>query len=305
MPYWLTIGLIGQLITAPNLSVMKVVLGSIDPTTFNTLRAGIGALVAVPFIVWYWKRLNRANVVYAIGAGLCTAIAVTLTTYAIQNSQASYVSVMSLLSPIVLVLLSSYFFKEKIRFRVAAGVTLGALGALAAVAIPLILGGKTTLAWYPLATSLIIMASVFLPLATILLRKANEAGLPLTSTQGISATVVMAASFCASFALHGEPIDVAAIPAGDWVGIVYSAIFVIFIARVLNTASFERIGSAATSGLNYLGSFMALIIPIVFLHERLSWATIAGGILILFGVYLTEQRQNRKHARFHFLHHHI
>jgi len=302
--YWLAVGLIAQLMTAPNASIMKVVLESIDPTTFNTLRAALGALIAVPFVIWYWRRINRQNFVYAIGAGLCTAVAVTLTTYAIQSSQASYVVVMSLLSPIVLVLLSSYFFHEKVRLRAAAGVTLAALGAFVAIALPLVLGGHTTFTVYPLATSLILLASIFLPLATIMLRKANEAGLPLTSTQGIASGVVMVASFLASFALHGAPVDVSAVPPQVWFGIIYSAVFVIFIARVFSTASFERIGSAATSGLTYLGTIVALMIPIIFLHERLSTATIIGGVLILLGVFLTEHHRSKHGHHWHFMWHH-
>lgn len=294
--YWFSIGLIAQFVTAPNASIMKVILESMDPTTFNTLRSALGLAVALPFVIWYWRKFNRQNFVYALGAGLCTAIAVTLTTYAIQDSQASYVVVMSLIGPIILVIMSRYFFNEKVHLRAAAGVTLAALGALVAVALPLIAGGRTSLEWYPLATSLILLASIFLPLATIFLRKANEAGLPLTSSQGVSAAIVFGSSFAASFALHGGPVDVSAVPPMAWFGIAYSALFVIFIARVMTTASFERIGSAATSGLNYLGIVVALIIPIVFLHETLSTATIIGGVLILLGVYLTE-RHHAKHPR--------
>lgn len=283
---------------------MKVVLNSIDPTTFNTLRSAICVLIALPFVVWYWRRLNRQNAVFAIGAGLCTSVAVTLTTYAIQDSQASYVSILGLMSPIMLVVFSSYFFHEKVHLRTAAGVTLAALGALVAVSIPLIIGGRTSFTLYPLATALIVLACFFLPLATILLRKANESGLPLTSTQGISAAVVMVASFVASFALHGAPINLTAVPANAWLGIGYSAVFVIFIARVFTTASFERLGAAATSGLNYLGMIVALIIPVIFLHERLSTAMVVGGVMILLGVYLSEKHHSFHPRYWHFLRHH-
>ena len=281
-------------------------MGSVDPTTLNTLRSAVCMIVALPFVIFYWRRLNRQNFVYAIGAGVCTAVAVTLTTYALQSSQASYVVVMSLIGPIVLVLFSSYFFHEKVKIQAAAGVTLAALGALVAVALPLIIGGQTSLVVYPLATSLIVLASIFLPLATIFLRKANEAGLPLTSTQGISATVVMAASFLATFAIHGTIVNPATVSLQSWIGIGYSALFVIFFARVISTASFERIGSALTGGITYLGIIVALIIPVVFLHERLSAATILGGVLILLGVYVTERHHQTTYSHLrHTVHHHV
>ena len=303
LSYWLTIGLISQLITSPNVSIMKVILASLDPTTFNFLRAGVCVIVATPFVVWHWRKLRRTNVVYAIGAGICTAISMTVFTYAIQQSQASYVVIMSMLAPVMLVVLSRFFFQERIRLRAAAGVTLAALGALAAVALPLIIGGKTIFAWYPLATALSLLGCIFLPLATIFLRKSNEAGLPLTSTQGISATVVMIISFTATYAINGTPVNFATIPVQAWLGIVYCAVIVVFIARVLNTASFERIGAAATSSLNYLGIVVALVIPITFLHETVSSATLIGGGIILIGVYLTEQHRKRHLRHQHLLRH--
>jgi len=302
--YWFVVGLIALLVAAPSTTVMRVVLGYIDPTTYNTLRAGICFLVAVPFIFWHWRKLNRQNFVYALGAGICTSIAFTVTTYAIKDSQASYVVIMSLLSPIILVLYSGYFFHEKVKFQAAAGVTLAALGTFVAVVLPLVIGGKTRFDFYPMATVLMIVNSLFFPLAVIFLRKANESKLPLTSTQGISAAVVMIVSFAISFAIHGQPINLTAIPSTIWLAIAYSAIVVIFIVRILSTASYEHIGSVATSGLNYLSTIVSLLTPILFLNEKLSNAMIFGGVLILVGVYFTERHKSSTHHYWHLLHHH-
>lgn len=302
--YWFSIGLVGQLLAAPNATVMKAALASIDPTTFNTIRSAICVIIAVPFMIWYWRKINRKNAVYALAAGLCTSVSVTLTTYALQNSQATYVVILSLLSPITLILFSTYFFHEKVRMRAAAGVTLATLGAFVAVALPLVVGGHASFNWYPLATSLILLATIFLPLATIMLRKANEAGLPLTSTQGFSSTIVMVVSFIASFALHGAPVNPMTVQPEVWFGILYNAILVIFIARIMTTSSFERIGAVTTSGFNYLGMIVSLIIPIIFLHETLSIAMVIGGALILLGVYLTEQHHARHPHYLHILRHH-
>lgn len=298
LTYWFTIGLIAQLIVAPNATVIKVIVDGMDPLMFNVLRSGMLVLLTFPFILFALKKFSRHNFVYTIAGGLCMAIATITLIYAIKYSQASYVVVLALASPIILVLLTRWFMRERINFRAAAGVTLAALGAFLAVSLPLVLHGNTSLEFYPLATGLIAIHCVFFPLGMIYFRKANEAGLPLPAVQSSASIVILLISLIGLYAF-GQPSSLGDISAMSWLGIAYSSIIVVFLARMMIVASYERIGSGQTASLTYVESIVAVIIPVLVLGEQLSLAVVAGGILILLGVYLTEKHQSRRHFHLH------
>ena len=81
--------------------------------------------------------------------------------------------------------------------------------------------------------------------------------------------------------------------------ILYSGIVVALISRVLNIASYERIGSAVSSSLMYLETVIAILIPIIILKETISLAMIIGVALILTGVAITEHHKSTHHKHLH------
>lgn len=299
--FWFSIGLIAQLAIAPNATVIRVLIGDIDPILFNVIRTALIATVSLPFVIVALRRFNRKNLFYVVIAGLLMAVNMISYVYALQYSQASYVGILSLASPIVLVILTHLFMKEKINFRAAAGVTVAAAGALMAVSLPLVMKSDAPLQFYPLATILIAITCICFPLVIILYRKANEHGLSLTSSQGLSSIVTFITITAVATVVH-TPIDLSTITPGGWTGIIYSAIGVIFVGNLLVIASYRRIGSGATAALTYLGSIVSITIPVVVLGEQLSAIVMLGGALILVGVYLTEHHRSRHH--YHSMRHH-
>jgi len=299
--FWFTAALITQLAIAPNSTVMRIIVQEMDPLMFNSLRSALIVAVTFPFILFALRKFNRFNFMYTVGAGICMAIATLCAVFALQQSQASYVVILSLGSPIVLVFLTHWLLKEKVNLRAAAGVTLAAMGGLVAVTLPLAFHGSASLEFYPLATALIAVNCIFFPLGMIFFRKANEMGLPLPAVQSLASVVILIVSLAGLFAV-GTPTALTDISLATWVGIVYSGIGVVFLCRMIIVASYERIGSGPIAALTYLEGLVAVLIPVAVLSERLSLWVVAGGVLILLGLYLTEKHQSRKH--YHLLRHH-
>lgn len=297
--YWLAIGLIAQLLVAPAATVMKIVVDQVDPLLFNSLRGAIVVAIALPFMLIGLQKFTRVNLVYALAAGICMAIATITIVYALQFSQASYVVILSLLQPIILVILSARMLREKVSFQAAAGITIAAFGAFLAVSLPFVISGELTHEFYPLATALTLINCLFFPLGLVFYRKSHEAGLPMVSIQGVMSATVFGVSGVGLYATGGSLLAAFTIPAEVWLGIIYSSVVVIFIARMMAMASMERIGASAYSGLVYLENIIAIIIPIIILGEQLSWAIIAGGIFILIGLFLTEKHRTRSHPIHH------
>jgi drug/metabolite transporter (DMT)-like permease len=297
--YWFTIGLISCLLIAPNATVIRVLVGHIEPLEFTFLRSALIVVVSIPIILLSIHKFNRRNLIYTLGAGLCMTIATICLTYAVKYSDASYAVIMSLLSPILLIVLSNRMMGDKISFRAAAGVALAAAGALVVVITPLFINGDTNPHFYPLATTLLLINNLFFTLGIIFSRKSNESGMPLSANAGLMSFVILAISFLAMYTTEGLPSNVFHFSLSTWLGIFYSGIIVVFLARIMNIASYEHIGAATISGLSYLGTIVGIIIPVVILSEKPSSTVAIGGVLIFVGLFLTEKHRLKHHRYIH------
>lgn len=293
---WILVGIIAVLLAAPNGTFIKILSDHLHPLVLNSVRYGIVALVMLPYIIAIRKRITKKNIKYAILTGICLAIAAFSYVTAIQMSQASYVSIIGLLLPIMFVIYSVFITKEKVHRRSVAGITLAALGAFTIVALPILITQGDSFVFEPVATLFALADCIFFPLAIIFSRKANEQGIPIMATFGIASLIVSIASTIAVLLFVGAAAYVPVISNEIYLPIFYTAIIVTLVSYSLNVASYERIGSIASSGLTYIESLFAILIPVVFLHEHLSSALVFGAILMLAGVYLAETQH---HVRLH------
>jgi drug/metabolite transporter (DMT)-like permease len=291
---WFLIALVAALLSAPNGTFIKIASDSLDSLTLNALRFGLIALITIPYIMYMYQRFNKKNFRYSIYMGICMTIAALSYSAAISLSQASYVSIIALSMPIVFIVYSILMTGEKVRARSFFGIALAVTGAFLVVAIPIIMSGGIASEFHPLATVFAVIDSLAFPLAIIFSRKANEHGLPIMASFGVSAIVVTIICLIGALVFVG-PVGFAAAGSPDVaVAIVYSAIVVALVARMLNVASYERIGSVAVSGLSYVESLLAILIPIIALRESISIELILGGALILVGVYFVETVHHKR-----------
>lgn len=301
--FWFAVGLSSYLLIAPNATIIRVLVGHIEPLEFTFLRSAIVVAISLPFVVFAIRKFNRLNLMYSLSSGLCMMIAILSMTYAIKYSTAVYTLIVGLLSPIVLIVLSRRLMKDKMGLRAISGVAMAGVGALIIVLAPLLATGNMNSHFYPIATVLMLVNIIFFTLGILLSRKSNEAGMPLTANSGLMSLVILVLSFTGMYSLHGLPLDIIYFSIPTWIGILYSSIMVVFIARIMNIASYEHVGAATTGGLNYLGIIVAILIPIVLLGEKLPITIVLGGIVILVGIYLTENhRVKLKNHRYIHIH---
>jgi len=297
---WFWFALLGNVLVAPNSMLMRSVVQEVDPFLANAIRFTAALLITIPAIQVGFKRLQPKGLRKATFAAFSMTLAMTLFVKSLEYSPASYASVILLLSPIFLILISVRLTGEKISQRAVAGITLAALGASLIVLIPLALhSGRAVVDFYPLATLMLLGNCVLYPLSVVQYKQANEDyGVPMMALVGYTAMIAIVFNLALWFLTGAEvPESVSKV---NWAAIIYSGIMVNAIGKILNVKSFEHIGSAVAAALSYMGSFMAILLPIVFLNEQLSFSTAIGGILILFGVYLTEH-----HKLLPFKHHHL
>jgi drug/metabolite transporter (DMT)-like permease len=232
---------------------------------------------------------------------------------AVEQSSASYASIISLLSPIILVILSAKMINDRITRRATAGISLAAIGGVLVIALPTILQGSATSDFYPMATVLMLVHCVLGPLAIINQRRANEKGVPFTASIGLM--TLIAVPILATFFIitRGGDVMIATVsnlPWQVWLVAIYSAIAVTYIGRTLAIKSYEYTGAAVKGGFAYLETLMAIALPLIILGEHLSIEMVAGTMLILVGVFLAESG-GRHHllklgfkSHPHHIHHH-
>lgn len=227
--------------------------------------------------------------------------AIIMYTLAIEQSQASYVSILTMLTPIVMILVSRHYYKETVTHRKLAGITLAMIGALIVVVAPLLLGGYGGELFYPLATVLALAQTLFFAIGFISMRKANEAGVPVLTSVGLTAPIGLVLVLPLFFTFGDTarmPLNIEFVAAT-----VYSAIGLAVIIRAVTIAAYERIGIVSVAALTYVENLVAIVLPLLLIGEILSIEMVVGAGLILCGVYLIESHRSR-HVRHHVLHRH-
>ncbi len=293
-----------MLLAAPNATVIRHTVGSIDPTFFNVIKYGLLAAGLLPYVLIRRKTFTKLSLKYAVIAGASMAAAITSFVWAVYHSQASHVVIITLLTPIILILYSIRLNKERVTKRSIAGISLAAAGAFMIVALPIALQNRADFQFYGLATALALVNCLTFPLATIYAKKANDAGISLLSVSGITTFIAFAVSLVVLL-VRGGTVEVPTTLSLEVIaGIAYSALGVALSARILGVASYEHIGATAIGALFYLEMLIAIIIPVLFLHEKISVELIVGGVLILLGIYVVEHRSALHHRHFNFSRHH-
>ena len=178
---WFWVGLLSVLLAAPNATIIKASTSEIDPLLYNAIRFLMLALVALPYVLTYRKKINKINIKYTAYVGVFLSFATVGFVLAIKHSQASYVSILTLLTPIMLVIFARKLAKENISSKVMMGVAMAALGAFIVVFVPIVISHNAPAKFYPLATIFILINVATFPLSIIYSKKANQAGLSLLS----------------------------------------------------------------------------------------------------------------------------
>jgi drug/metabolite transporter (DMT)-like permease len=191
---------------------------------------------------------------------------------------------------------------DRINRRSLVGLLSAIAGGIVVVVLPLLLGSDFgNFGWLPIA-----MMAVFIIIDAIFpvyLRKFNEKGVPVFTLLFFSFTIASIVSALLAVIFHGPDTftrTLAIATPWHWALMLFLGLFVSVIHRAFSTKAYENIGTASVAVISYLYYFLAVFLPVVLLHEIVSWEMLLGVALIILGIFLTSHKQHR-----HFpLHHH-
>lgn len=292
--FWTWVALISLALASPNVMIIRMFVSeSVDPFFWVLLRSFTVAIVCLPLlIIWRNKLANPKILRGVLLSGIMMTVAIIAHTKAIELSSASYVAVITLAYPIFLVTISAWMFKERITRRALAGIGLGALGGVALVLLPLAASAGSIEFNLP-ATILGIVNLLGFTLATANMRRLSEQKVPLVLQIGVSSVIMMlVAGFLVVIFGIQPPKEVGL---DFWLAAIYSGIGVMLLIRWASTAAYSHVGGVVMGAFNYVEVFLAILLPVFILGEKLSISMVIGGTLIVAGVYLLEHHKNLAH----------
>ncbi|MED3125450.1 DMT family transporter [Bacillus wiedmannii] len=270
----------------------KWALESIQPFTLLFIRLFLAGGICLLFS---FKQLKRSVVHKQVPWKRMSLLSFTgvagyfmFTSYGISLTSGLHVSIIDAALPLVTILFSAFFLKEKIQLNYWIGIVLGAIGVLL-ITIP----SSNVDQEVSLIGDILILLSTFLfAFYTVLLKRPKQEQY-LSNKVFTTLTLIIGAVILLPFAMaeifhYGFP------KIETWktgFSVIYLVIGATILAYWFWNRALETV-SASVSGL-YLNALplISIAASIVLLNESLTWRIGIGGSLVLFGVIWADKRK--------------
>ncbi|WP_141475433.1 DMT family transporter [Bacillus wiedmannii] len=270
----------------------KWALESIQPFTLLFIRLFLAGGICLLFS---FKQLKRSVVHKQVPWKRMSLLSFTgvagyfmFTSYGISLTSGLHVSIIDAALPLVTILFSAFFLKEKIQLNYWIGIVLGAIGVLL-ITIP----SSNVDQEVSLIGDILILLSTFLfAFYTVLLKRPKQEQY-LSNKVFTTLTLIIGAVILLPFAM--AEIFYYGFPKIETWNTGFSVIYLVIGATILAYWFWNRAletVSASVSGL-YLNALplISIIASIVLLNESLTWRIGIGGSLVLFGVIWADKRK--------------
>jgi len=265
----------------------RATVAHLAPLPLLVLRLGVAALVLLPWAMPVFGRLHRRSAARLAAASALGLIGYNLpVTAGLQWVPASTAGLLLATEPVWVMVLGYVFLAERGGARAWLGSAI-ALGGVAVLAGPSALtgtGGYRALA----GAGLVLAGTLAFGAYTIVLRPLSQAygAVPATA----ASTVVGAVPYLAFAGTLSAP-RLAQLAPSVWGELAFLAIGSTVAGMLLWNRAVLAVGSTRVSLLLYLEPAVSVLGAVALLGERLTVATIAGGLLILAGVAVASTTQ--------------
>ncbi|MDG5790037.1 DMT family transporter [Evansella sp. AB-P1] len=284
LPYLLLV--LATFFWGTNFVFSRMIVEEIPPFQLSVMRWVIAAIVFLPFVfkeLKHSKEIMKKNWKSLFFMAL-TGIAGfnTLLYIAMQYTTSINASLVNSTTPLLIVLLSVIFLKEKLIPMQYIGVAVSFIGVFIVIT-----GGNLnaimTLSINP--GDIIVVGAVILWGIYSVLMKKYGVHLPKKSTFII--TIYVGIIVLIPFALFERtyaPISLSTVPTEALLGVVYLGIFPSIISFICWNEGVMQIGPGRASSYLYLIVFFTTVLAVLFGGETLGFTQVIGGLFILSGV---------------------
>jgi len=266
------------------------------------LRFALASLLIAPFFLAESKKIKikKQDLPKLVAIGIF-AITLNIAFFfeGIKRTTAINASMLTLIIPILSVLFGWWFLKEKVFLINLLGIVMGLLGALIVIGLPQIIAG-TISSQMLLGNILIILASVCWVSGAVISKKimAKYPSLVVTAIAFLVGVVTM--FWPAALEYLENPSWMNQITILGILGLTFMTLLSSISAYFLFEWGLSKTSVTVANLFQYIEPFVATILAILILSERISTSFTIGAILIAAGVYLgTLAKEKHHHLKTH------
>lgn len=277
---------------ASNLIAGKESFAGFSPLALAQLRMLLAALFyGALFLLWPGRPKLPPTSRQWLMLGMTALMGITLNQIfyleGLAHTSVTHAGLIQAVGPIMVLLLAAALGRESLTLRNCAGMGV----AFAGVAI-LLTGGPSSKNGAHWSGDLILLAAgASFAYYTILTKDVAAEYDPRTLSMlvfGIGSVLLM--PFCWRSVLA---VKWSQVPWRAWAGLAFMVIFGSAVAYLIYAFSLSVLSASSVAAFAYLQPVMAIGLGMWILGERITLTAIAGGMLILLGVYLTERQRSR------------
>jgi drug/metabolite transporter (DMT)-like permease len=277
--------LVGVVIWGWTFVATKVCLAHLRPVELFGLRLLIGLPVLMALALL--RRTPMAFTPHArallLGSLIITAHFLIQIT-GLQYTSATHTGWIIAVSPLVMALLASRLLGEPIGRNVAAGIAVATVGILILVS-----GGNVrSLGWLRSVGDWLVLASAHTwALYTVAIRDVARKQDPIAVS--VQVLLPVAAAMLAYMALCSDWSSFLRLPARAWAALLFLGVLGTAVAHLFWQIGVARIGATRAGVFLYLEPLATTALAVPYLGEPVGAATLAGGGLVLLGVWLAQR----------------
>lgn len=263
----------------------KIGLKTIPPFTFTFLRFLIASLFLLPILLKEKPKITKDTLTAVLSSLLLTAN-VTLFAFGIPHTTATVSQLLYSAAPVIVAIISFFILKERITIKKSSGISLGLIGVLVIIFLPIIQGNH--LAVGTLKGNLIISAAIicfsFYTVVSKLMHLKFSA-IYLTTIFAITTTLVLSPMAIGEYLQQPNWPSLLTLPV--ILSVFYVGIFGGGIYYLLYQFAIKHGTPTIASLTMFLQPAATYFWAALLLNETLTWTILVGGLLTMGGAYLT------------------
>ncbi len=266
--------------------IYKWSLQEVPPFTFSFIRFFAGALILLPFVIKDLKIVRSDYRNLLILSIVSVTIQIPLLYFGLRLTPSINAPIIIAMGPIILIIASIIFLKEKPKSKVIAGTIISLLGVFAIIIRPLLESG---LSGGLLGNLLIFGATICSVIQIIILKKLIINNKPLT--------VIFWSFLIGSLPLFPFVIwesqtfnIVTDITIKGLIGILYGIYMATIAAHLLLVFGAKYIRASEIGIFSYVDPIATIVVAVPLLNEQITPAYLVGSLLVFLGIFIAEGR---------------
>jgi drug/metabolite transporter (DMT)-like permease len=269
--------------------VTKEVIDDVPPFTLAFVRVAIGALVLLPFALARSRAVRTPlpwKSIVAMGL-LGVALYYALFNYSLRYTSASQGALVQSCIPAMTALVAVIWLRERASAQRWFGIVLSIAGVMLVFSNVSDSGASAVL----FGNALMFLTVVCWGVYTSIAKRSAEGADPVIVTTGIAAVgaVLLLPLAVTEIVSQGMP----HVGARAWFAAIYLGAGASGLAYLLYNSALQHMDASEVGAYTNLIPIVGVILGIVVLHEPLSARAIAGGVVVLVGVWLTGRKEAR------------